>query len=79
MPRAGAAGRPQHMVGLAQVTARHGHRAAQPRGIGQCGALAMVGNPGLEGREDRLGLAQVTGADQRPDLRRAPPERARVS
>ena len=55
--------------------------ASAPRSqaaLAQRAALAAAGGPGLEGSQDRLRLAEVAGADQRPDLRRAPPERGRV-
>ena len=52
--------------------------ATQPRSLGQCCTVATAVGAVLDLGQDRLRLAQVTGADQRPDLGRAPPERRRV-
>ena len=73
-----AAGSPQHLVGLAEVATGHGERAAQPRGLSQRRGFAAAGGLGLDGSQDRLRPAQMTGADQRPHLRRAPPQRGRL-
>ncbi len=75
----GAAAFLQHLAGLAEVAVGHGQRPAQPGGVDQRAGLTAGGRAGSEGGKDCFRLVQLSGTDQRPDLRRAPPRRSRAA